>query len=110
MGQGYLYLVKMRVLTSSHPLVFGSLKRPFVRLPRFQDGYLLSEVKVVRLDDVHWALECPGEVDRHLNVTLQIMHDFLLSGKTGGLVRSCHRPKPIGSARFASLPPKCRLL
>jgi hypothetical protein len=34
MVEGRLHLVKMRMLASTHPFVFGAQKRSFIRFPR----------------------------------------------------------------------------
>jgi hypothetical protein len=77
MGKGSLHLLQMRMLTSSHALVFGSLKRSLVSLPRFQDGQLVGDADVVGFDNVHRTLEFfsyPAGI-------LIVVHDFLLSGE-----------------------------
>jgi hypothetical protein len=80
MGEGRLDFVEVRMLTSSHALVFGSLECSLVGLPPLQNRQLLGNANVVGFDNLHGALKCPAWPKRHPIRILPVMHDFLLPG------------------------------
>jgi hypothetical protein len=80
-GKGGLYTLKMGMLTSSHALVFGSLKGSLIRLPPFQDGQLIGNADVVGIDDLYGTLESSSDDERHPGSTpLVVLGFFLLYG------------------------------
>src|SRR5262245_55369611 len=89
-GKRSLHFLQVRVLTSSHALVFGSLKRTLVSLPRFQDGQLLGDVDVVGFDNIHRTLKFLCGVERHPRRILIIVHDFLVLVNSSADVLSTH--------------------
>src|SRR5262249_45336964 len=62
LGEGRLHLLKMRMLASTHPFVFGAQKSSFIGFPGLSNGQLRSRVDVARLNNIHGGFECTRRV------------------------------------------------